>query len=51
MKKIALISDTHSFLGNDVIEHLKSVNEIWHGGDIGDHRLIDQMESIKPVKA
>lgn len=34
-----------------MIEHLKSVDEIWHAGDIGDHQLIDQMESIKPVKA
>ena len=49
MKKIALISDTHSFLGKDVIEHLQGVDEIWHGGDIGNPKLIDQLEAIKPT--
>ncbi len=49
--KIALISDTHSFLGDDVIEHLQDVDEIWHGGDIGDVSLIDQLNAIKPLKA
>lgn len=49
--KIALISDTHSFLGEDVIEHLKGVDEIWHGGDIGNPKLIEQLEAINPLRA
>lgn len=51
MKKIALISDTHSFLDSDVIEHLKKVDEIWHAGDIGNPALIKVMEDINPMKA
>ena len=51
LKKIALLSDTHSYLGQDVIEHLRKVDEIWHGGDIGDPVLIDQMEAIAPLRA
>ncbi|MEE9437516.1 MAG: metallophosphoesterase family protein [Saprospiraceae bacterium] len=35
MKKIALISDNHSYVGEDVLEHLKDKDEIWHAGDIG----------------
>ena len=35
MKKIALISDNHSYYGEEVTEHLKDVDEIWHAGDIG----------------
>ncbi|MBT8232223.1 MAG: metallophosphoesterase family protein [Saprospiraceae bacterium] len=50
MKRIGLISDTHSFLGDDVIKHLKDVDEIWHAGDIGNPKLIDQLEAINPVK-
>jgi len=50
MKKIALISDTHSFLGEDVIEHLKAVDEIWHAGDVGNPKLIEKLESIHPLK-
>lgn len=51
MKKIALISDTHSFLGVDVVEHLKTVDEIWHGGDVGNPELIEQLSDIKPLRA
>lgn len=51
LKKIALISDTHSYFGEDVIAHLRTADEIWHSGDIGDPQLIDQMEAIAPVKA
>lgn len=50
MKKIALISDTHSHLGEDVIAHLKEADEIWHGGDVGNPKLIGQLESIKTVR-
>ena len=49
--RIGLISDTHSFLGNDVVAHLQNVDQIWHAGDIGNPRLIDQLEAIKPLKA
>jgi len=35
LKKIALISDNHSYYGEEVTEHLKDVDEIWHAGDIG----------------
>ena len=51
MKKIALISDTHSYLGEDVIEHLQDVDEIWHGGDVGNFDVIEKLEKIKPLKA
>jgi len=50
MKKIALISDTHSLLGKDVISHLNDIDEIWHAGDVGNPQLIEQLESIKPLK-
>lgn len=50
MKKIALISDTHSFLGEDVIKHLQDVDEIWHGGDVGDPNLIQQLEEIQTLR-
>ncbi len=36
MKRIGLISDTHSFLDEAVFEHFKNCDEIWHAGDFGD---------------
>ncbi len=43
MKKIALISDNHSYIGEDVLKHLRNKDEVWHAGDIG------SMESIQPI--
>lgn len=51
MKKIALISDTHSHLGADVIEHLKLHDEIWHAGDVGSMAVIDKLNELgKPIR-
>lgn len=44
MKKIALISDNHSYVGEDVLCHLKEKDEIWHAGDIGN------LNSIEPIQ-
>lgn len=45
---IGLISDTHSFLGLDVIKHLKDCDEIWHAGDIGDIETALDIERLGP---
>lgn len=42
MKKIALISDNHSYYGDEITEHLRDVDEIWHAGDIGDISSIEK---------
>lgn len=51
MKKITLISDTHSYMGEDILEHCKEADEIWHGGDLGSMEVLEILEGIKPVKA
>ncbi len=43
MKKIALISDNHSYVGDDVLSHLSAKDEIWHAGDIGDLKSIEKI--------
>lgn len=35
MKRIGLISDTHGFLDENVFEHFKDCDEVWHIGDFG----------------
>ena len=35
MKSIGLISDTHGYQGEDVVQQLEDVDEIWHVGDVG----------------
>lgn len=52
MKKIGVISDTHGQqLEGGFIKFLKPCDEIWHAGDIGNKRVIENLELIKPVKA
>lgn len=50
MTSVGLISDTHGFLDEEIIDVLSSCDEIWHAGDLGDIVLIDQLESIAPVR-
>ncbi|MGC4102760.1 metallophosphoesterase family protein [Ferruginibacter sp.] len=36
MTRIGLISDTHGYLDENVFEHFKHCDEIWHAGDFGE---------------
>lgn len=49
MKKIGLISDTHSYLDDAVFKHFDGVDEIWHAGDFGDD-VADRLAGFKPLK-
>ena len=51
MKKIGLISDTHSYLHPKIFEYLKKCDEIWHAGDIGNASIIDTLSKFKPTRA
>lgn len=51
MKKILLISDTHSHLDKALIKHIEAADEVWHAGDIGSVELIDEIKSIKLLRA
>ena len=51
MKRIGLLSDTHSSLPDSVFKYFEEVDEIWHAGDIGDIELIERLEDFKPTKA
>lgn len=51
MKKIGLLSDTHSHLHHRVKNFLKDCDEIWHAGDIGDLSVTDELEKVAPVRA
>ena len=51
MKKIILLSDTHSALDERFLPHLEDANEIWHAGDIGDIKVLEKLEKITKVRA
>lgn len=51
MKKILLISDTHGYLDNSILEHASKADEIWHAGDIGNIEIADRLMAVKPLRA
>lgn len=51
MKKILLLSDTHSYIDEQILKHASWSDEIWHAGDIGIIEVTDQLKNIKPVRA
>lgn len=51
MKRVGLISDTHSYLDESVFKHFENCDEIWHAGDIGDPYILDRLEAFKPTQS
>lgn len=51
MKRIALLSDTHSYLDERIVKYFNECDEIWHAGDIGVVSVCDTLNKYKPVKA
>ncbi len=51
MKKIGLLSDTHSHLEASILQHFAECDEIWHAGDIGNVDVANQLAALKPLRA
>lgn len=51
MKRIGLMSDTHSWWDDRYLHHFADCDEIWHAGDIGCEVIIKQLEAHCPVRA
>ncbi|MEX0636470.1 MAG: metallophosphoesterase family protein [Ferruginibacter sp.] len=50
MTRIGIISDTHGFLDETIFTHFAHCDEIWHAGDFGSMKLIEQLHAFKPLK-
>jgi putative phosphoesterase len=50
VKKILLLSDTHSYMDAKILKYVCQADEVWHAGDIGNREVITALEDIKPVK-
>ena len=51
MKKILLLSDTHSYIDEQILKFVKLADEVWHAGDIGDLEVTDSIKKLKPLRA
>ena len=47
--KLAILSDTHNLLRPQVLEALRGVDAILHGGDISKQEILDRLEEFAPV--
>lgn len=51
MKKILLLSDTHSHIDDTILKYVNQADEVWHAGDIGDLNVTDTIKKLKPLRA
>ena len=49
MKRIGLLSDTHSFLDDAIFKYFDECDEIWHAGDFG-VGVAEKLEAFKPLR-
>ncbi|MCG8883472.1 metallophosphoesterase family protein [Tenacibaculum finnmarkense] len=50
MKKILLLSDTHSYIDDQILKFVKQADQVWHAGDIGDLKVTDTIKKHKPLQ-
>lgn len=51
MKRIGIISDTHSFWDEKYIKYFEPCDEIWHAGDIGSMEVAEKLAAYRPFRA
>ncbi|MGC6438915.1 MAG: metallophosphoesterase family protein [Flavobacteriaceae bacterium] len=51
MRKILLLSDTHGYMGQEILKYVRQTDEVWHAGDIGSIDVTDAIQKIKPLRA
>ncbi len=51
MKRIGLLSDTHSYWDDKYLEYFSECDEIWHAGDIGSTEVADRLAAFRPLRA
>ena len=51
MKKIGILSDTHSYWDDRYSKYFSGCDEIWHAGDIGSEDVADRLANIAPLRA
>ena len=50
MKRIGLISDTHSCWDERFAEYFADCDEIWHAGDVGSMEVADKLAELHPLR-
>lgn len=48
--KILLLSDTHSYIDERILEYASNSDEVWHAGDIGDLKVTDELQKVAMIR-
>jgi putative phosphoesterase len=51
LTRIALLSDTHGYIDDQIVGLCQEADEIWHAGDIGTLAVTDRLAEVAPVRA
>ena len=51
MKRIGVLSDTHSYIYPGIFKFFDACDELWHAGDIGNTDTYHVLEQFKPLRA
>jgi putative phosphoesterase len=49
-RRICLLSDTHGYLDDRILQFAKDSDEIWHAGDFGDINVSDRLAALRPLR-
>ena len=51
VQKILLLSDTHGYIDEKILNYCKNADEVWHAGDIGNHEVTDKIKEVSVLRA
>ena len=51
MTRILLLSDTHGYMDERILQYAAAADEIWHAGDIGTLAVADELEKAGTLRA
>lgn len=51
MTRILLLSDTHSYIDEQILKYVRQADEVWHAGDIGNINVTDIIKKEKSLRA
>lgn len=50
MTQIGILADTHGYLDAAILNSLTPCDEIWHAGDFGNVRVVENLQALKPLR-